>query len=81
MKQVTEKHWVASPVISYINNEIELDFIPLVKRTLYKKFLFWWIPIKSQTIRKDLNEYIRVCTLGGELNYDHYWDKELKQLT
>lgn len=39
------------------------------------------IPIKSQTIRKDLNEYIRVCTLGGELNYDHYWDKELKQLT
>jgi hypothetical protein len=75
--KVIETHWEENPVISRINGEIERDCIPLVKRVLYARFWPFWIPIKTQIIRKDLNEYILVATMGGLLTYDKYWHPDL----
>ncbi len=46
-KEAIEYHQVLSPVISYINNEIERDIIPTIKRVLYINILEIRIPLKS----------------------------------
>jgi hypothetical protein len=76
--KVIETHFVISPVISRINNEIEYDFIPLIKRVKYRKILGFWVPIKSQTIRQVLNDYIHSATFGEMLDYGPHWKKDLR---
>ena len=75
--KVIETHWIADPVISKIGGEIERDFIPMVKRVLYMRLWPFWIPVKNQVIRKQLNEYLLVATMGGSLTYNNQWHPDL----
>lgn len=77
-KKVIETNYILTPILSVINHDIERDFIPMVKRVLFARFCFVWIPIRRQYIRKILNEYITVSILGGELDYTSHWHPSLK---
>jgi len=75
--KVIETNWIADPIISRIGGEIERDFIPMVKRVLYVRLWPFWIPSRTQKIRKQLNEYLLVATMGGSLTYDKHWHPDL----
>ncbi len=79
--KIIETHFVLSPLLSEINGEKEYDFIPMIKRIKYIRFLGIWIPIKNQSIRQILNQYIHSATFGDNLSYDKYWHKDLKNVT
>lgn len=77
--RIIEYHWSESVPLEkgYINYVPEKETRWYIKRVLFKKFYFLWIPVRSQTIRMDANQAIASATLGDTFTYEKHWDPKL----